>query len=52
MVLNLRDSTTLAGRYRGWRDLPDSVYVPRYEAWRQSLPEGFRPPHLGQYINL
>jgi hypothetical protein len=52
VVLNLRDSTTIAGRYRGWRDLPDSVYVPRYEAWRQSLPEGFQPPRLGEGVIL
>jgi hypothetical protein len=52
VVLNLRDSTTIAGRYRGWRDLPDGVYVPRYEAWRQGLPEGFQPPRLGDGVIL
>ncbi len=52
VVLNLRDSTTIAGRYRGWRDLPDSVYVPRYEAWRQSLPAEFQPPRLGEGVIL
>jgi hypothetical protein len=52
VVLHLRDSTTVAGRYRGWRDLPDSVYAPRYEAWRASLPESARPPRLGEDVVL
>jgi len=52
VVLNLRDSTTVAGRYRGWRDLPDSIYAPHYEAWRQSLPAQAQPPRLTEGVIL
>lgn len=48
----LRDSTRVAGFYRGPVAVPDSEYATQYRAWRARDPRGQAFPELGEKVRL
>lgn len=47
VIVRRSDGTSVAGVYEGLVPTPDSAYVARYAAWRDTAQAGFRPPAIG-----
>ena len=52
LSLHREDGSTVVGIYRGLVAEPDSAYVLRYGAWRDTARLDFRPPRIGEPIRL
>lgn len=52
LVVRKSDGTSVAGIYEGLVPWPDSAYLLRYGAWRDTARVGFQPPALGDLMGI